>query len=222
MFPGCICQRGEPTLNDNFHVVTPHHRRRKGARPVELTTAALEIFSANGFASTRLEHVATRAGVSKGTIYLYFDGKEALFKTALEKVFIRAIAALEAIPANGDRAAAIRLRELISGWWQAFGAADLACLPKLIVSESHTFPEMMRSMHEKISGQANAILIPIIDQGIAQGEFRRVDPSSIGRMISDTLFSYVIWQRCFASPSSDIPSAKAFSSTVVDILLVGD
>ena len=86
-------------------------RRRKEARPAELAAAALEVFAEKGFAATRLEDIAARAGASKGTVYLYFESKEALFKAAVETAMLPALEAAEAIAAgvievDGDAGAA--------------------------------------------------------------------------------------------------------------------
>ena len=69
----------------------PRWSRRKEARPAELTAAALELFVERGYATTRLEDVARRAGVSKGTLYLYFDSKEALFKAVVREGLVPAL-----------------------------------------------------------------------------------------------------------------------------------
>src|SRR5260370_40637529 len=70
----------------------PRWRRRKNARPEEITSAALEVFADRGFAATKLEDVARRAGVTKGTIYLYFENKEALFKALIRQTIVPVIA----------------------------------------------------------------------------------------------------------------------------------
>ena len=75
-------------------------KRRKEARPSELLEAALELFVEKGFAATRLEDVASRAGVSKGTLYLYFENKDALFKAVVQEGIIPVIAENEAIAAE--------------------------------------------------------------------------------------------------------------------------
>ena len=69
----------------------PRWSRRKDARPAELTRAALELFVERGYAATRLEDVAKRAGVSKGTLYLYFDSKEELFKAVVREGLVPAL-----------------------------------------------------------------------------------------------------------------------------------
>ena len=122
-------------------------RRRKDARPSELTAAALELFVERGFATTRLEDVAARAGVSKGTLYLYFDSKEALFKAVIEEGIVPTLVAAEQQLAEHSGSAAELLRKLLFGWWQQIGGTRLAGVPKLIISESRNFPEVAQYYH---------------------------------------------------------------------------
>ena len=77
----------------------PRWERRKESRPAELIAAALDLFVERGFAATRLDEVAARAGVSKGTLYLYFDSKEDLFKAMIADR--AAPVARSALPADG-------------------------------------------------------------------------------------------------------------------------
>jgi len=92
------------------------HRRRKEARPSELAAAALALFVEKGFAATRLDDVAARAGVSKGTLYLYFDSKEALFRAVIEDSVLPLIDAIEAKVAALKDDPVRLLRELLMEW----------------------------------------------------------------------------------------------------------
>ena len=72
----------------------PRNQRRKEERPQEITEAAFQAFAEKGYAATRVEEVAKRAGVSKGLLYLYFKTKEELFKAVIRGVVIRRVDAL--------------------------------------------------------------------------------------------------------------------------------
>src|SRR5690242_10352198 len=91
----------------------PRWRRRKDARPEEIVAAALEVFGERGFAAARLEEVARRAGVTKGTVYLYFDGKEALFKAVVRQTIVPAIAQGEALASSFAGSARALLAQLM-------------------------------------------------------------------------------------------------------------
>src|SRR5262250_1916785 len=77
-------------MNDRLTTSKTERRwsRRKEARPEEITAAALELFVERGFANTRLDDVASRAGVSKGTLYLYFANKVELFKAVVREALV--------------------------------------------------------------------------------------------------------------------------------------
>ena len=95
----------------------PRWERRKDARPQELLAAALDLFVERGFASTRLEDVAKRAGVSKGTLYLYFENKQELFKAVVRDNIVHSIGEAEDSMAASDASSGELLRSLMMQWW---------------------------------------------------------------------------------------------------------
>jgi AcrR family transcriptional regulator len=199
----------------------PVRHRRKEARPGELLAAALEVFAEKGFAATRLEDIACRAGVSKGTVYLYFESKEALFKAAVEESMNPALEAAEAIAADGGKPAADLLREFVFGWWEMVGSTALGGVPKLLVAESHNFPDVAQWFHDSIISRANGAMIRIIELGIARGEFRAVDAKIAARIVFSPMFSFVLWRRAFGSCMADLPEPEDFLAQAVDLLANG-
>jgi AcrR family transcriptional regulator len=199
----------------------PTHRRRKEARPGEIAAAALELFVEKGFAATRLDDVAARAGVSKGTVYLYFDSKEALFKSAIEAAMTPAVEAAEALANEAGRPSADLLRCFVFGWWQMVGSTALGGLPKLLVAEAGNFPEIALWFHESMIRRAQKALARIIESGIARGEFRPVEANVAARVFFAPMFSYVVWQRSFDTTVCDLPSPESFFETALDLLVDG-
>ena len=196
-------------------------RRRKDARPGELMSAALQVFAERGFAATRLEEVARRAGVSKGTVYLYFESKEALFKAAVESAVIPALEAGEALAADHSLRPTEALRAFVFWWWEKVGASDLGALPKLLVAEVGNFPELGKWFHENLIMRGKRAAASIIERGVASGEFRRVEPADVARVMFAQMFSYVLWRRAFGPAMTDLPQPEAYFSTVVDVLING-
>ena len=196
-------------------------RRRKEARPAEIGTAALELFAERGFAATRLEDVAARAGVSKGTVYLYFDSKEALFKEAIEAAMTPAIEAAETLANDADRPAAELLRCFVFDWWQRVGSTALSGLPKLLVAESGNFPEVARWFHDSMIRRAQKAMARIIEQGIARGEFRPVDADVAAHVFFAPMFSYILWQRAFGAFMDEFPPPERFFKEALDLLIDG-
>jgi len=196
-------------------------RRRKEARPGEIAAAALETFVEKGFAATRLDEVAARAGVSKGTVYLYFESKEALFKAAIDAAMTPAVEAAEALANDGERPAAELLRCFVAGWWDMVGATALGGLPKLLVAESGNFPEISQWFHDSMIRRAQKAMARIIAAGIARGEFRAVDAELAARVFFAPMFSYLLWQRAFDPKVCDLPPAERFFDAALDLFIHG-
>ena len=195
-------------------------RRRKEARPAELTSAALDLFVEKGFAGTRLEDVAARAGVSKGTLYLYFDSKEALFKAVIAEGLLPALAVAEQRLAAHHGTAAELLREMLFGWWALIGGTRLAGVPKLIISESRNFPEVAQYYHDEVIVRCRALLGAVLQRGMATGEFRALDVETTIDLIIAPLLMLVIWRHSlrFCGPERD---PQTYLQTHFDLLLRG-
>jgi AcrR family transcriptional regulator len=201
--------------------VAKPRQRRKEARPAELLAAALEVFAEKGFAATRLEEIALRAGVSKGTVYLYFESKEALFKAAIEAAMTPAIEAVEAIANDPSRPATELLRSFVFGWWERIGTTSLGAVPKLLVAESGNFPEVARWFHESIITRAQRAMARLIQIGIERGDFRPVNPQLAARVVFAPMFSIIVWRRAFGDFMPDLPDPKRFLEEAVSMLTYG-
>lgn len=204
-----------------FPLCPKARQRRKDARPGELMSAALKVFGERGFAATRLEEVAQRAGVSKGTVYLYFDSKEALFKAAVESAIVPALEAGESLAADRSRPPAETLRDFIFWWWEKVGASDIGALPKLLVAEIGNFPELGTWFHDNLILRGKRAAAGIIERGVASGEFRPVEPMAVARIIFAQMFSYVLWRRAFGPAMPDLPEPEIYFAQVVDVLING-
>jgi AcrR family transcriptional regulator len=204
-----------------FPLCPKARQRRKDARPGELMTAALQVFAERGFAATRLEEVAQRAGVSKGTVYLYFDSKEALFKAAVESAVIPALEAGEAIAADESLRPAEALRRFVFWWWEKIGASEVGALPKLLVAETGNFPELGKWFHDNLIMRGKRAAAGIIARGIAAGDFRPLEPTDVARVIFAQMFSYVLWRRTFGAAMPDLPEPEAYFNLVLDLMTHG-
>jgi AcrR family transcriptional regulator len=149
--------------------------RRKEARPAELLSAALELFVERGFAGTRLGDVAARAGVSKGTLYLYFRNKEELFKALGRENIGERLSAARAEIESFEGNSRDLLHRLIHGWWSEFGASPAGGLTKLMMAESGNFPAITRFFVEEAIEPWYQLATGVIRRGIGRGDFRPVD-----------------------------------------------
>jgi AcrR family transcriptional regulator len=152
-----------------------HRRRRKDARPQELLDAALALFVEKGFSATRTEEVAARAGVSKGTLYLYFQSKEDLLKAVIRDNLADRIAAGAELVARHQGSAAALLQTLMVDWWTQLYDSPAAGVFKLVVTEARNFPEIAEFYAREVAEPAEQVLHAIVARGVATGEFRPVD-----------------------------------------------
>lgn len=199
----------------------PAHRRRKEARPAELTAAALDLFVERGYAATRLDEVAARAGVSKGTLYLYFDSKEALFKAVVREGLLPALAEGEALVAGFDGDSETLLRAIGSGMWRLIGAQRIGGIPKLIFGEARNFPEIARFYHEEVILRGTELIRSVIERGVARGEFRPVDADTTIYIVMAPLLMRMIWRHSLdICAAAGIPD-EAYFNEYFEIMLRG-
>jgi AcrR family transcriptional regulator len=153
-------------------------RRRKEARPDELIDAALELFVERGFAATRAEDVAHRAGVSKGTLYLYFSSKEDLLRAVIrERVSTQIEATAKRLEAY-DGSSVELLLNVASKWWLDVLESPASGVFKIIVTEVRGFPELGAFWESEVIEPGERLLGQVVERGIRRGEFRQVDVAS--------------------------------------------
>lgn len=156
----------------------PKRERRKEARPGELLNAALDLFVEKGFAATRMEEVAARAGVSKGTIFLYFPSKDELFKAVVRENISGRFAAwaTEFDAFEGSGAEALHLA--MSAWWQRVGATKASGISKLMISEGGNFPEIAEFYQHEVVQPGHELIRRVLQRGVDRGEFQIADMDS--------------------------------------------
>lgn len=199
----------------------PPRKRRKEARPSELTAAALGLFVEKGFAATRLEDVAQRAGVSKGTLYLYFDSKEALFKAVIQEGIVPVVAENEAIAAQHSGSSFDLLEKLLRNWWQRIGQTGFAGIPKLMVAEARNFPEVANFYYENVIKRGRALVGAALERGMASGEFRRLDVETTIDVIIAPILMLLVWRFSMACCQSSEGDPSLYLQIHVDLLRQG-
>ncbi|HTS55653.1 MAG TPA: TetR/AcrR family transcriptional regulator [Burkholderiales bacterium] len=200
---------------------TPRWERRKEARPAELLAAALELFGERGYAATRLEDVARRAGVSKGTVYLYFPGKEELFKAVVREGLVPLLERGEAMVAQHQGSAVELIRDLVRGWWEGIGLTPYAGIPKLMISECRNFPELGKFYVDEVIARGHKLVRAAVCRGMDSGEFRRIDPEHVTRLVFAPLVLMVIYRYSFDFCGARCLEPDAYIEQHLDILLRG-
>jgi AcrR family transcriptional regulator len=145
--------------------------RRKESRPSELLAAALDSFVEYGFAATRLEDVAAKAGVSKGTLYLYFKNKEELFKAVLRESIVPLIEQFADEAKTSTLSNDDLIRYFFNEWWVRFGSTKLAGVCKLMTAEAGNFPELAIFFQQEVIEKNNQLLLSIVKKGVTEGDY---------------------------------------------------
>jgi AcrR family transcriptional regulator len=196
-------------------------QRRKDARPAEILAAALACFKERGFTATRLEDVAAKAGVTKGTIYLYYCSKEELFKAVVRGELVPNIERMEAAVQDAPVSAAALLEQLCTFWVQDIVPSPISVIPKLVIAEAGNFPELARFYLETAVRRGIELIAAILRRGIASGEFRPVDVEHAAYCVIGPLLFTVLWQHSLG-PHDDRPlNVQAVCRTHLDLLLHG-
>ena len=173
-------------------------QRRKDARPAEILDAALAVFAQKGFAATKLDDIAAKAGITKGTIYLYFDSKQALFEALARQSVGAQIEQVTAQLANFPGTSAELLRFVLSTMGQFAMTSDRVVLPRLVLAEAANFPQLAEFWRREIIERGIGLMSGIIRRGIERGEFRKIEPAHAARLCVAPILIIVLWRATFA------------------------
>ena len=199
----------------------PRWERRKDARPGELLGAALELFVEKGYAATRLDDVAARAGVSKGTLYLYYPSKEDLFKAVVRESIVPLIESFKRNLAQSSAPSTVLLGEFFRQWWSCFGGTPLAGIAKLVVGEAGNFPELARFFQLEVVLPNAQLLRAIVERGIRQGEFRDLDIDAGIQLWMSPMVLRAIWEHSIlpcCPPELDVPIDRFLAAHLDSVL----
>lgn len=196
-------------------------QRRKEARPHELLDAALEIFVEKGFAATRVEDVARQAGVSKGTVFLYFASKEELFKAVVRENIAGRLSEWEVEFVQFQGSTQEMLRYVMRSWWERIGSTKASGICRLMVCEAGNFPELATFYQNEVVLPTHNLIKRILQRGVERGEFRALSETELHygvySVLSPMLF-LAMMQRC----NMGIPiDPSAYLTTQIETILFG-
>ncbi len=195
-------------------------QRRKEARPAELLEAAVEVFAEKGFAAARLEEVARRAGVSKGTAYLYFPTKEALFKAAVHELVVTRLAMGEREVEAWQGSSAALLQRMLEQWAQLVRSRPGGLL-KLIVAEARNFPDLAAWYHAEVGSRGHRLLTAVLRRGMERGEFRRCDAEAMAHVVGCPMAFRAIWSNSVGCYETLPISDERFYDSYFALMLAG-
>jgi AcrR family transcriptional regulator len=199
----------------------PRWTRRKHARPEEITAAALESFVERGYAATRLDDVAARAGISKGTLYLYFANKEELFKAVVREALVARLVEFKSQIGLFQGSSTDLLRLVFKNWWERIGSTRISGIPKLILSEARNFPEIARFYVDEVVRPGRETLAAVIRRGIERGEFRVVDVDVTAHLLAAPMLMISLWRNSLEPCSDERIDPLALIQAHVDMLSRG-
>jgi AcrR family transcriptional regulator len=197
-------------------------QRRKEARPKELLDAALDLFVEKGFAATRSEEVASRAGVSKGTLYLYYPSKEELLKEVIRQNVVNQIAEGVEIVRAFEGSSSELLAHVLRLWWERVGETRASGILKLMMSEVRNFPEIAQFWVDEVISPAHRMIAEIVQGGIDRGEFRAVNiENTVHALVAPLLFLVMNKHSLGACLASALLDPLAVIGAQIDLVLHG-
>jgi len=189
----------------------PRWRRLPEERPRQILEAALAVFAERGLAAARLEDIAKRAGLSKGTIYLYFPNKEELFREVIRNSVITFIErAEEQLEQLGDPMQA--LEAWMEGYWAWLRSPVFPAMHRLVTSEAHSFPDIAAFYAKEVIERAHRLVCDMLQRTMDAGHLRRMDALVAARMLSALFVMHALWyhQRNTLKSIAHIPEQVIF------------
>ncbi len=201
----------------------PKRERRKQARPGELLDAALDLFVEKGFSATRVDEVAARAGVSKGTLFLYFQSKEDLFKAVVRENIANKFPTWQEEFLTFEGTCSDMLRYALTSWWERIGKTRASGITKLVMSEAQNFPEIAAFYQEEVIQPGNTMIRRILERGVQSGEFREMNLEQAVHIIVAPMIFLMMWKHSMGAcaASAKIVDPEQFIHMQVDVLLHG-
>ena len=201
----------------------PKWQRRSEDRPREICAAALEVFAEKGFAAAKLDEIARRAGVSKGTLYLYFKDKEQLFRAVVRDSIAPNVAAITSAISAMDAPFGDVVRMFLAGFAEREARLPLGAVAKMVIGESRNFPELARVWHDEVASKAIGALAAAIERAQRRGEVRNGDPRLFAFSLMGPMVLGALWRATLVPAGGeplDLPAlARQHADTVLEGLL---
>lgn len=208
-------------ISDSVGDTSARWVRRKEARPGEILEAALALFVDKGFASTKMEDIARKAGVTKGTPYLYFSNKEDIFKAVVREAMLPNLERAEQLWRNHDGGAFQLIERVLTGWWEGICLTQFCGICKLVVAESGNFPELAQFFYEEVVARGQKLIEAAIQQGVASGEFRQMDVHNSMRVLFAPALMSMIWEHSLGKCEQQPIDKERFFACYLDFLRHG-
>jgi AcrR family transcriptional regulator len=195
-------------------------QRRKEARPGEIVAAAIEVFAEKGFGAAKLEEVARRAGVAKGTVFVYFPTKQDLFRAVAQTVLSSNFERLEGAATAIDRPLS-ELVPLLLALLAAAGESKISAVIRLLIAESRSFPDLARVWHDEVVAKVLGLVTSAIERAQARGEIRGGDARLYAFSIMGPMLAGVIFREVFGGAEAAVPGLRELAAQHANTVLHG-
>lgn len=199
----------------------PRWSRRKEARPAEIISAAIDVFAEKGFAAARLDEVAKRAGIAKGTLYRYFDNKNDMFRAVVQEAVAANLQQTEQAASAFQGSIADFVSMLLKRAASRMGDARFGALARMVLAESRTFPDLAAVWHEQLAARMLALVGNMIAEAQARGEVRPGDPKLYAFSIMGPMVSAILFNEVFSGSNSDMPNLDELAAQHTETILHG-
>ncbi|MEO1189683.1 MAG: TetR/AcrR family transcriptional regulator [Pseudomonadota bacterium] len=201
------------------HAQPSRRKQQKEAKRLALIEAALAVFSRVGFAAAKIDDVAEEAGVSKGTVYLYFDSKEDLFEGMVKAKMLPMLENAADIAFDPDMSATARLKQHLRFFYTKVLDSDRRQIMRLIMAEGPNFPHLAEFYHANVLSRGQAMINAIIQQGTETGEFRNMSGHGLMHNVVAGALVAGVWKLVF--DQFQPIDLDAYFETHIDLILNG-
>lgn len=199
----------------------PKFQRRAEDRPREICAAALQVFAEKGFAAAKLDEIARRAGVSKGTLYLYFKDKEQLFRAVVRDAVVPNVERLRGGLIQTGLPFGELVRLFLSHFVEVTNRVPVGAVAKMVISESRNFPELAKVWHDEVVSKALGTIAALIEMAQAKGEVRPGDARLHAFTLMGPMLMGVIYRETLEPVGGEPLDLGALASQHVETVLAG-
>ncbi len=203
--------------------VSANSRRRAAPeiRQQAILDAALAEFSRHGFAAARVEDIARGAQVSKGTVYLYYPAKPALFEALVRRDIGPRVAMVSQFLNSYDGPLELALRRLVDVLAITIDAGQVPVYPRLLVAEAGRFPELTAFYRREVVGVVLTALAGLFERAMARGDITRLDPLMVAHLFIAPGLKALMWSLVFTPVEPEPFAARPYLDAHVTLFLKG-
>ncbi|WVN41429.1 TetR/AcrR family transcriptional regulator [beta proteobacterium MWH-UniP1] len=199
----------------------PRWKRRKDARPQEVIDAALALFAEFGYAQTRLDDVAAKAGISKGTVYLYFASKQDLFEAVVQDRVTPWLEAIASQTINDEEPTEQVLRNFLNWGWNQFLESKLYLIARVVLAESNNFPNLAQAYLREVMGPIHTHLEALLQRGVERGEVQGPVSRERAKAMLAPLAWLSIWRQALLAHVEPPFNEELFVQEAIDMIVRG-